>query len=102
MSKLLILVLIGLVLLNVFASIRVFTNSTMSTSQRVAQFTLVWILPFFGAIGCISFLSSEAAYNQSAIDRDEFIENGGAEFVMNGNHADSGGCSGDGGGGDGD
>ena len=102
MEIFLILVLIGLVILNIYASYKISTNPSISKSQRVTQLALTWIFPFFGAIGCISFHSSETAYDHTAFNRSAFVENGSADSITYGNHSDSDSCSGGGGGSGGD
>ncbi|MBD3652344.1 hypothetical protein [Kangiella sp.] len=46
-------------ILNIFASYRVFRSDYFDKRQKVIQVILIWILPFIAAIGILLFLSNE-------------------------------------------
>lgn len=46
-------------ILNIFASYRVFRSDYFDKRQKVIQVILIWILPIIAAIGILLFLSTE-------------------------------------------
>ena len=51
MSKIIIITLSALVLLNIIVSIMIIRRYDLDKFQKIAQSTLVWLIPFIGAIG---------------------------------------------------
>jgi hypothetical protein len=64
-----------LVAYQLFVTIRLLISARYSRSQKTAQFLLIWLVPFLGAVACEIFLSSD---NRTPDARDtSFTPDGG-------------------------
>ena len=94
------LLIVAVLTINAYATIRVVRADLLSTSTKVVQIALVWLAPILGAVICLTFLSSQSlgpATHDGALDSAYGTGAGGG-----GGHDYSDlGCGGDGGG-DGD
>ena len=96
----LILMLISVVaMINVAASVVVLRAPIFSSSQRLLQLALIWIVPVIGAVVCVVFASSQAAGQSTPSKMDPLYlpSDGGAPV---GASTGSVGCGGGDGGGD--
>jgi hypothetical protein len=94
--------IVGLVALNVIASVRVLRSEAYTTTQRTSQMVIIWLVPFIGAIMCSSFMSTDRSSpgDSSSIDPLYFPNDGGSpqNEVIDCGDTSGGDC----GGGDGD
>ena len=64
----------ALVLLNLYASFVVLRAASLSTTRKLLQLLVIWLLPFIGAILCISLLRTDG-YDTKPDKAQEFVEN---------------------------
>lgn len=96
--------IVGLVLLNLWASVRVVSGRCTSGAQRFLRVAIVWVFPIIGAVVCMAFLVTDAEDQSGVPSRSEFKENAGAsDASVNHLHTlcSSGGSGSEGGTGDG-
>lgn len=65
----------AVIVLNGFASLRVFRNHQVTLAQRRLQLILIWLLPVVGAVLCLSFLASTHGVDAQQLDRETFTDN---------------------------
>ncbi len=55
---LLIIAIAALIMINIYASFRVLRCDFLDVFQKIAQTTIIWLIPMIGAIIILSFISS--------------------------------------------
>jgi len=68
-------VLVALLALNSWASLRVLSNSDAPAVRRLAQLALVWLVPVVGPVLCLVFLAGDTNAHMSVRYGTEFADN---------------------------
>lgn len=76
-----IIMLLAVLVVNVLSSIRIARRVSLSRTQRLVQFAIVWCVPIVGAIVCLAVISIDAVLEEAVPDTTSFVESGAAGAI---------------------